>query len=297
MRVLITGSHGLIGSALADSLRDTGHSTTPLVRSQARQGEVRWDPAAGAIDAAGLERHDAAVHLAGESILGRWTAAKKARIRSSRVDGTRLLCQTLAGLEHPPGAVLVASATGYYGDRGSEVLTEESEAGRGFLAEVCRAWEAAAEPARRRGIRVVHLRFGVVLSARGGALAAMLPPFRLGLGGAVGSGRQYLSWIALDDAVGAIRHALVRETLSGAVNVVSPHPVTNRELAKTLGRVLRRPAVLPLPAFVLRLVYGEMADATLLSGVRARPARLVETGYAFRHPRLEAALRFLLGRS
>jgi uncharacterized protein (TIGR01777 family) len=258
---------------------------------------VSWDPAAGAIDSTGLVGVDAVVHLAGESIAGgRWTEARKRRIRDSRVSSTRLLARALAQLASPPRVLVAASATGYYGDRGAEVLREESAPGAGFLAGVCREWEAAAEPAARHGIRVVHLRIGLVLSRDGGALASLLTPFRLGAGGPVGSGAQYWSWITLDDLLGAILHALTTEALAGPVNAVAPNPVTNREFAKTLGRVLRRPALLPLPAFAARLVLGEMADALLLASARVVPARLQATGYAFRAPTLEGALRHELGR-
>jgi uncharacterized protein (TIGR01777 family) len=298
MNILVTGSSGLIGSALLPFLTTGGHQVTRLVRSQPRAGEmaVRWDPDAGALDPKSLEGVDAVVHLAGENIAARWTAAKKRQIRDSRVKGTRLLSDTLARLETPPKVLVCASAIGYYGDRGEEVLTEESAAGSGFLAEVCRAWEGAAEPARQKGIRVVHLRFGVVLSPAGGALAKMLPPFRLGLGGPLGHGRQYMSWIAIDDAVGAIQHALNVAALQGPTNAVAPSPVTNQQFTKTLGKVLGRPTLFPMPAFAARLMFGEMADELLLASARVQPTKLLSTGYAFRYPDLEAALRHLLGK-
>jgi uncharacterized protein (TIGR01777 family) len=236
------------------------------------------------------------VHLAGENIAkGRWNARKKARIRDSRVNGTRLLSEALTRLSKPPAVMVCASAIGYYGDRGDEVLREESASGSGFLAEVCRQWEAAAEPARKRGIRVVHLRIGVVLSPEGGALAQMLFPFRMGLGGKLGSGRQYFSWIAIDDLVTVIAHALTNDTLQGPVNAVAPHPVTNLEFTRTLGRVLARPTLFPMPALAARLAFGEMADELLLSSARVEPTRLLATAYQFRHPQLEGALRHLLG--
>jgi uncharacterized protein (TIGR01777 family) len=234
------------------------------------------------------------VHLAGENIAERWTPAKKVQIRDSRVKGTELLSKTLAGLSSPPAVLVSASAVGYYGDRGEEPLTDDSAPGRGFLAEVCQAWEAATEPARERGIRVVRLRLGVVLSAAGGALAKMLPPFRLGLGGRLGSGRQYVSWIALGDVVGSIQHAIVTGGLQGATNAVAPRAVTNQEFTKTLGKVLARPTAIPLPAFAARLMFGEMADELLLASARVQPAKLLASGYQFRHPELEAALRHLL---
>jgi uncharacterized protein len=298
MNILVTGASGLIGTALVSSLTSHGHEVTRLVRGQPRSGEkaARWDPMAGTIDASALEGADAAVHLAGESIAERWTAAKKVRIRDSRVKGTQLLCETLARLSSPPKVLVSASAIGYYGDRGEEILSEESPPGRGFLSEVCRAWEAATEPAQRQGIRVVQLRMGVVLSPAGGALAKILPPFRMGLGGVLGSGRQYMSWIALDDVVGVIQHAIVTDALQGPTNAAAPRAVTNQEFTKTLGKVLGRPTVMPLPAFAARLMFGEMADELLLASARVQPAKLVASGYTFRYPELEAALRHLLKR-
>jgi len=258
---------------------------------------ARWDPESGALDSSALAGVDAVVHLAGESVAGgRWTEAKKRRIRSSRVDGTRGLAASLARLERPPRVLVSASAVGYYGDRGAELLREGSAPGTGFLAEVCQEWETATEPAARARIRVVRLRIGMVVSRRGGALAAMLTPFRLGAGGPVGGGAQWVSWIAIDDLVAAILHALDTASLAGAVNAVAPEPVQNRELARTLGRVLGRPALLPLPAFAARLLLGQMADELLLASARVEPARLQATGFAFRHPTLEDALRHELGR-
>ncbi len=300
MKILVTGSSGLVGSALVSFLTDGGHEILRLVRSKPRSGmpEIRWNPETGDVDLARLEGVEAVVHLAGENIAsGRWTAEKKIRIRESRVRGTRLLCESLAHLEQPPRVLVCASATGYYGDRGEEVLREESPPGSGFLAEVCQAWEAAAEPARQKGMRVAHLRLGMVLSPKGGALARMLLPFRLGLGGVVGSGKQYWSWIALDDAVGAACHALTTEALQGPVNAVAPRSVTNREFAQTLGRVLGRPSLFPLPAFVARILFGQMAQELLLASTRVEPQRLLATGYSFRYPDLEGALRHLLGRA
>ena len=280
MKILMTGGGGLVGSALAPGMTAAGHRVTRLSHSRP------WPELAG---------HDAVVHLAGENIAtGRWTPAKKARIRDSRVEMTRRLCEAVARLAPPPRVVIGASAIGYYGSRGDEVLREESAPGAGFLAEVCRDWEAATKPAADAGIRVVNLRFGVILSAAGGALAKMLPPFRLGAGGVLGDGRQWMSWIALDDALGVIARALTDETLRGPVNVVAPQPVTNREFTGTLARVLRRPAVFPVPAFVLRLALGEMADALLLSSQRVEPAKLAAAGYPFRFSKFEEALRHLL---
>jgi hypothetical protein len=299
MRVLLSGSSGLVGSALIPALVSGGHEVVCLVRSQPRDeaSEVRWDPQAGEIDGAGLKGVDAAVHLAGESIAaGRWTAARKDRILESRVRGTRLLAEALAGLEQRPAVLVSASAVGYYGDRGEETLTEESDSGSAFLSEVCRQWEAATGPAADAGMRVVNLRSGVMLSTAGGALPRLLTPFRLGVGGTLGSGKQFMSWIAIDDVVGAILHVLTTETLRGPVNAVAPQARTNREFTKTLGRVLRRPTLLPMPAFAARLAFGQMADELLLCSQRAEPAKLVASGYKFRFPELEGALRHLLGK-
>ena len=300
MRVAVSGSTGLVGSEVVASLSAAGHEVVRLVRRVPAPGEkaVRWDPEKREIDAAGLEGLDAVVHLAGENVgSGRWTAARKAAIRDSRVDGTRLLCEALAGLARPPKTLVCASAIGIYGDRGEELLTEESPPGTGFLSEVCREWEAASAPAVRQGIRVVALRIGVVLSPRGGALSRMLPPFRAGLGGVFGNGRQYVSWVALDDLAGIVLHALQSGELRGPVNAVAPRPVTNREFTEALGKVLLRPTLLPVPAFALRLAVGrEMADALLLASARVVPRRLEETGYPFRFPELGAALRHLLAR-
>lgn len=297
--MLVTGSTGFVGSALVRGLAARGHTVTRLVRSSSPPGAegVRWDPKSGAVDRHGLEGMSAVVHLAGENIAGgRWTRERKKRIRESRVAGTRLLVDSLCRLDRPPASLLCASAVGYYGDRGDELLREDSPPGRGFLSEVCRDWEAAADPAAGRGIRVVRLRIGMVLGRSGGALAAMLPVFRAGAGGRIGSGRQYVSWIALSDLVGVVEHVLATPSLEGAVNAVSPRPVSNREFAGTLGRVLGRPTVLFLPASLARLLLGEMADELLLSGQRVEPAKLLGSGYRFLHPELEGALRSLLGK-
>lgn len=298
MKILVTGSSGLVGGALVPFLTTGGHQAVRLVRSAAKgEDAVRWDPGRGEIDADALEGLDAAVHLAGENIAsGRWNEDTKRRIRDSRVKGTQLLAATLAARRQPPRVLVCASAIGYYGDRGGDVMTESSQAGTGFLADVCREWEAASQPAADAGIRVVCLRIGVVLSARGGALAKMLTPFKLGLGGVVGSGDQYMSWIALDDVVGAIHHCLMDETLRGPVNGVAPHPVTNREFTKTLGGVLSRPTIVPMPAFAVRLAFGEMGEELLLSSTRVEPRQLSASGYTFRFPELGEALRHLLGR-
>ncbi len=297
MRIAVTGAGGLVGSALVPFLATDGHAVIRLVRGSPRSEDILWDPAGGVTDLSRLEGVDAAVHLAGENIAaGRWTPRRKEEIRRSRVEGTRRLSESLARLSRPPRVLVSASAIGFYGDRGNEILTEDSAPGGDFLAQVCREWEAATEPASQAGVRVVHLRFGMILSPAGGALRKMLPPFKLGAGGRIGSGEQYVSWIAIDDAIGAIHHAVCTESLKGAVNGVAPAPVTNAEFTRVLARVLSRPAVFPMPAFAARLAFGEMADALLLSSQRVMPARLQASGYRFQHPELEGALRHLLGR-
>lgn len=299
MRVAVTGATGLVGSALTPRLAGGGHEAVALRRAPAAAGGggPSWDPETGALSAGALDGVDAVVHLAGENVAGgRWTAARKARIRDSRVAGTRQLAAALAALPQPPKTLIAASAIGFYGDRGDERLDEAAAPGADFLADVCQQWEAAAAPARDAGMRVVHLRIGIVLTPAGGALQRMLTPFRMGVGGVIGSGRQYMSWVALDDVLGGILHALRADSLTGPVNLAAPHPVTNAEFTKTLGRVLRRPTFLPLPAFGARLAFGEMADALLLSSARVEPARLRADGFEFDYPDLEAALRHLLGR-
>jgi hypothetical protein len=298
MKVAVSGASGMVGRALRRSLEAAGHVVAPLVRRPASAPEeISWDPARGQLDPAAFEGCDAVVHLAGENIAsGRWSAAKKRAILESRVAGTSLLAGALAGCASPPGVLVSASAIGYYGDRGAETLDEESAPGSGFLPEVCRAWEDAARPATERGVRVVHPRIGMVLSPDGGALKKMLPPFRMGLGGRLGSGEQFMSWIALDDLVGVIRYALESGELRGAVNAVAPQPVTNREFTATLGRVLKRPTVFPAPSFGARLLFGELADALLLSSARVVPKRLEASGYAWEFADLESALRHLLGK-
>lgn len=298
MKILVTGSTGLVGAAVVPFLTTGGHQVLRLVRGAVRgDDEIAWNPATGEIDAAKLEGLDAVVHLAGENIAtGRWNDAKKAAIRDSRVNGTRVLCETLAKLTNKPRVLVGASAIGFYGERGDAVMTESSPPGLNFLCNVCRDWEAATEPAKQAGIRVVNLRIGVVLTPRGGALAKMLMPFKLCVGGIVGSGRQYWSWIALDDVVGAIHHAITHDELSGPVNAVAPETLTNAEFTKILGRVLHRPTIAPLPEFVVKLLLGEMGEELLLASTRVVPARLEETGYQFRCPTLEGALRHLLGR-
>ena len=298
MKVLVTGASGLVGSSLTRTLSASGHEVFRLVRHEPKEAsEIRWNPLESVEDASRLEGMDAVVHLAGESIAeGRWTDEKKKRIRESRVLGTTVLSKTLAALERKPRSLLSASAVGYYGNRGEEILTEESAPGKDFLAEVCREWEEATAHASSSGIRVALMRFGIILSSEGGALAKMLTPFKLGVGGRLGSGEQYMSWITLDDVVSAIEHLLADETASGPVNMVAPNPVTNSEFTKTLGRVLSRPTIFPAPEFALRLAFGEMADVALLASQRVEPARLKEAGYAFKYPELEAALRHVLGK-
>jgi uncharacterized protein len=285
----------LIGRAVGRALRDDAHQVVPLVRGGGDgRSSILWDPSSRRFDAASADGADAVIHLAGESIAaGRWTAAKKKSIRDSRVEGTRLLAEGIASCARRPAVLIVASGVGYYGSRGDEILEESSSLGSGFLAEVCRDWEAAADPARAVGIRVVHLRFGVVLAKEGGALATMLPPFRLGLGGKLGDGRQWLSWVSLDDVVSVVRFILHGDT-SDAVNVVVPTPVRNEEFTRALGRVLSRPTFFSVPAFAAHLAFGEMADEALLASTRAVPKRLLDAGFRFEHGELEPALRALL---
>ena len=299
MRVAITGAGGLIGRALMAFLSTGGHRVLRLVRGVPQADEASWDPSKGRLDPSALAGCDAVVHLAGENVAGgRWTRARRDRIRESRRRGTRLIAAAVASLDPRPRVFVSASAIGIYGSRGGEELRESSPTAPSgmFLADVCREWEAATEPAQNAGIRVALPRFGVVLSPAGGALKKMLPFFRSGIGGPVGSGHQWMSWISIDDVIGAIHHALFSEMLDGPINVVGPQPVTNGEFAHTLGHVLGRPSLLPVPALVLRLLYGEMADETVLSSARVLPEKLHATGYEFRHPTLESALRFQLGR-
>ncbi len=298
MKVAITGSSGLVGGTLAPFLQANGHEVLRIVRTTPRaKGELHWNPDRGEVDKPGFEGVDAFVHLAGEGLAeGRWSPARKARLRTSRIGPTRLLSQTIAGLACKPALLVSASAVGYYGSRGDDWLDETSPPGADFLARLCVEWEEATESAVRAGIRVVHLRTGVVLSPRGGALARMLPLFRAGLGGILGPGTQYMSWIAIDDLVAAIAHALANPALDGPLNAVAPAPATNLELTKALGRVLGRPTVARVPALALRLVFGELAGATLLASQRVRPQRLLATGYRFSFAELPAALRHVLGK-
>ncbi len=298
MKIAVSGASGLVGSALVAFLTTQGHSVFKLVRRPtAKADEIYWNPEKCEIESEKLEDMDAVVHLAGDNIAqGRWTPEKKARILSSRVDGTLLLAGALARLQRKPKVMVCASATGFYGSRGEERLTELNPKGRGFLADVCEEWENAAQVAASAGIRIVHNRFGIILSAQGGALPKMLPPFLFGAGGNLGSGKQYMSWIALDDVIGAIYHSLYTESLSGPVNTVSPQPVRNSEFTKTLGRVLKRPTIAPVPALGVRLLFGEMGDELLLASARVEPQKLTESGYQFLFPDLESALRHVLGK-
>lgn len=299
MKVLVTGSSGLIGRELVAELGRQGHQTTRLVRRPAATaGEATWDPSAGTIETAKLEGHDAAVHLAGAGIGDhKWSDDHKRAVLDSRVQGTGLLARTLAGLDRPPTVLISGSAVGYYGYESDQPMTETSPKGRGFLADVVAAWEEAAAPAQEAGIRTVRIRSGVVLTAKGGALKKQLLPFKLGAGGRLGDGKQWLSWISLDDEVAAIIHLLTTEAAQGPVNVTSPQPVTNKEFTATLARVLRRPAFMPVPTPALRALFGaEMTTEMLLGGQRVLPAALEASGFTFAHPALEDALRETLRR-
>jgi uncharacterized protein (TIGR01777 family) len=297
MRVAITGANGLIGSAIKARLVEDGDEVLSIGRYHAkRPPDIRWSVPHAQLNPAALEGLDAVIHLAGEPIVGKWTPAKKRAIYDSRVDGTRLLAATLAGLQIKPSVLISASAVGYYGDRGDEVLTETSEQGEGFLPEVCKAWEASSSPAADAGIRVVNPRLGVVLSVQGGALKQMLLPFKLGVGGPLGNGSQWMSWVGLDDVVGAVLHMIANDALSGPVNLVSPKPVTNKQYTRTLGGVLKRPAVLQVPKFAARLAFGKLADEALYASQRVEPGVLKESGYAFKYPELRGALQAALSR-
>lgn len=291
MVIAVSGSSGLIGSALAGALEARGHTIKRLVRRPARRSdEISWDPAREQLDARALEGVDAVINLAGENLARRWTAGARDRIRSSRVNGTTMLARALAAMPTKPRVMLSASAVGIYGNRGDEILDESSTLGNDFLASVCKDWEGATAPAADAGIRVVHLRTGIVLSRREGVLAKLLLPFRLGLGGRLGDGRQWMSWIALTDLVAALAFLLRAEAVSGAVNLVAPNPVMNAEFARTLAHVLGRPAVFPVPRFALTLLFGQMAEDTILSSQRVRAGRLLDNGFKFKLPTLDEAL-------
>ncbi|MCJ1681466.1 TIGR01777 family oxidoreductase [Streptomyces sp. APSN-46.1] len=298
MRIAVTGSTGLIGSALVRSLRADGHDVVRFVRREpAAPDEVRWDPARGYVDPAGLVGRAAVVHLAGAGVGDhRWTPAYKREIRDSRVLGTAAVAQALAGLDNPPGVLVSGSAVGYYGDTGDRVVDEESPAGQGFLPSVCVEWEGAAEPARAAGVRTVFARTGLVVAREGGAWGRMFPLFRAGLGGRLGDGRQYWSYISLHDEIAALRHLIDTPELSGPVNLTAPEPRTNREVTAAMGRVLRRPTPFPVPAVALRLVLGEFAQ-DVLGSQRVRPTRLLESGFTFRHPGIDEAIRAALARA
>ena len=296
MKILISGSHGLVGSALAKALQQSGDEVLSLVRGKAfSSNQIEWDPKQGLLSLDSIAGLDAVVHLAGEAIAeGRWSDEKKQRIRDSRVQGTRLLAEQVAAMASPPRVFVSASAIGFYGNRGDELLTEQSTAGRDFLADVCVEWERATEAVQARGIRTVLARFGIILSTKGGALAKMLPPFRMGVGGRVGDGKQWMSWIALEDVVAGLLHVIKTESVKGAVNFVAPNPVTNAEFTKKLGNALSRPTIFPIPAFGIRLAFGEMADALLLSSQRVQPAVLEASGFEFQYVELSSALKAIL---
>jgi len=292
MKILLTGASGLVGRHLIPVLKKDNHQIVRLVRSkdQANEDTVYWNPFSGEIEVDRLRHIDAVIHLAGEPIMGRWTDKKKERIRQSRADATHFLCKQLAQLTPPPRTLIAASAIGYYGNRPDAWIDEDAPPGAGFLPEVCSAWEEATESARKAGIRVVNLRIGVVLSPDGGALAQMLTPFRLGLGGKIGDGKQYMSWLTLEELIGMIQFALRTESLSGPVNAVAPNPVTNLEMTRILGRLVHRPTIFSVPSLAVRILFGEMGIDLLLAGARVKPVRLSEAGYEFKHPDLEHAL-------
>lgn len=292
MKIFLTGASGLVGSALRDAFTRDGHSIVCAVRRAARgDAEVAWDPARGELDARRLEGIDAVIHLAGENIAaGRWSESRKKAIVESRTSSTKLVAETIAALPSKPRVFLSASAVGFYGNRGDELLDEGSAMGEGFLATTCRDWEAETRYAQRAGIRTVQMRFGMILSRQGGALAKMLLPFRLGLGGRLGNGAQYVSHVALADVVAVVRFLLGNEHVAGAVNVVTPNPVTNAEFTRALGRALRRPTIFPVPAFAIRALLGELGERLLLEGQRVRPKRLLDAGFTFQAPTIDAAL-------
>ncbi len=292
MKIAIAGAGGLVGSALMPALRSDGADITRLVRSAPKDGEIEWHPNQDQVNAEALEGFDVIINLAGESIAAsRWTDDQKRKIRDSRVNGTHLLSEAIVSMKAKPAAFICASATGIYGDRDAETLDEQSESGGGFLAGVCREWEKACEPAIKAGVRVVNLRFGPILAREGGMLAKLLTPFKMGMGGKVGSGKQYISWVALDDAVSAVRLAVNDQNIRGPLNIVSPNPVTNEEFTRTLGHVLNRPTALAMPAFAARLAFGEMADEMLLSSQKVLPKKLAAMGFEFKYPALEDAMR------
>ena len=297
MKILMSGGHGLVGRALSASLTRDGHEVVRMVRRERVRGqaEIEWDPNQGRIDSEHVEGFDSIVHLAGESIAsGRWTEEKKRKIRESRVRGTSLLSETIARLTHPPKSFISASAIGYYGDRANELVNESSAPGKGFLPDVCIEWEDATTPADGSGVRVVRARFGIILDKEGGALEKMLTPFKLGVGGRVGDGNQWMSWIALEDVVAGLRFVIENSAMKGPVNFVGPEPVTNAQFTETMGKVLSKTTIFPMPAFAARLAFGEMADALLLASTRVEPKKLMESGFRFKYPELRSALTHLL---
>ncbi|MFQ5962916.1 MAG: TIGR01777 family oxidoreductase [Candidatus Scalinduaceae bacterium] len=295
MKVAVTGTSGLVGSSLVSFLSKKDITVCKIFHEDLTDNEISWKPENGDWDTAFTDGIDGIVHLAGENIAtGRWTKEKKEKIKNSRIEGTKRLCEYVLKLPIPPSVFVCASAVGFYGDRGAEILNEDSSRGSGFLSDVCMGWEEAANTILNAGIRVVNVRFSMVLSNAGGALAKMLTPFKMGMGGKIGSGKQYMSWVAIDDVTGAIYHALTTDSLNGPVNVTSPNPVTNKEFTKTLGRVLNRPTVMPMPAFAARLAFGEMANELLLASTRVEPKKLLDAGYHFQYPELEDAIKHIL---
>ena len=296
MKVAVTGSSGLIGTSLVSFLSKKDIVVSKILRENPEDDDISWKPEDGDWNSAFTGGVDGIVHLAGESVAsGKWTRKKKEKIRNSRIEGTKRLCEHILKLPTPPSVFVCASAIGYYGNRGVEFLNEGSPRGSGFLPDVCLGWEEATESVSKAGIRVVNVRFGIVLSKDGGALAKMITPFKIGMGGKIGSGTQYMSWIAMDDVTSAIYHTLITESLKGPVNVTAPNPVTNKEFTNTLGEVLKRPAVVPIPAFAAKLAFGEMANDLLLASTKVAPKRLSDSGYEFQYPKLEPALKHVLG--
>ena len=292
MKIAIAGASGLVGSAFIASVEQDGVEVTRLVRDSPKAGQIEWHPNQDAIEPGKLEGFDAIINLAGENVAeGRWTDEKKRKIHDSRVHGTHLISEAIAKLAHKPRVFLCASATGIYGDRPDETVDEQSESGGGFLAGVCREWEKATEPAAQAGVRVVNMRFGPVLAPHGGMMEKMLTPFKMGLGGKIGSGKQYISWVSIDDVVAAMKLALNDESIRGPLNIVSPNPVTNEQFTKALGEVLSRPTLMAMPAFAARFAFGEMADEMLLTSQKVLPKRLQDAGFKFEYPSIEGALR------
>ena len=295
MKVAVTGSSGLIGSSLVSFLSNEGVAVTRILRENPDDKNISWKPEGGGWDSAFARGVDGIIHLAAENIAsGKWTRKKKEKIRNSRNEGTKRLCEQILKLPTTPSVFVCASAIGYYGNRGMEFLNEVSPKGSGFLPDVCAGWEEASNIVSKAGVRVVNVRFGIVLSKNGGALTKMLTPFKMGMGGKIGSGAQYMSWVAMDDVTGAIYHALVTDSLKGPVNVTAPNPATNKEFTNTLGKVLNRPTVMPMPAFAARLAFGEMAKDLLLASTKVAPKRLSDSGYKFQYPKLENALKHVL---